>query len=173
MPDYRDAAGDLVGRSIPHAVDAAGRAVAVTSTAPLPVASTMGAPAAANIRHGYLSFAATAAATTLVTVPAGRTWTGTLAVACATTTTAASVTAGVARAVVSVAGAGAIPAGTVFAVEARAAANAATGTAGDSGNSTLDCPLTVAAPAGNAVTIQVAATITNGVVDVTATGALV
>jgi hypothetical protein len=171
VPDYRDAAGDLVGRSIPHTVDASGRAVAVTGTAPLPVAS--GAPAAANIRHGYLSFAATTSATTLVTVPAGRTWTGTLAVACATATAAASATAGVARAVVSVAGVGALPSGTVLAVEARAAANAATGTAGDSGNSTLECPLVVAAPAGNDVTIQVAATVTNGVVDVTATGALV
>lgn len=134
---------------------------------------TPGAPAASNILVGVLSHAITTAATTLMTVPAGRTWTGMVVVTCTTSVAAASATAGQARAVVTTAGVGVVPAaGSVLAAEARAGANAATGTVGSSNSVTQSIPLTVVAPAGNAVTVQVASTISTGVVDVSASGAL-
>lgn len=157
--------------------DGSGNLLKVTDngdgTATLNVAS--GATSAANVLDGFQSFTATTAATTLITVPAGRTWVGTVGVACAASIAAASATAGQARAVVTVAGAGATPAaGTLFAVEARAGANAATGTVGSNGHAAQSAPLTVIAPAGNAVTVQVATTQagTYTVVDAFAAGAL-
>lgn len=130
---------------------------------------------AANVLVGYQTFTATTGATTLITVPAGRTWVGTVGVACAVTTTAGSSTAGQARAVVTVAGAGVTPAaGTIMAAEAKSGANAVTGLVGTQGHRSASLPFTVVAPGGNAVTIQVTTTITGtaGVVDSTATGAL-
>lgn len=139
----------------------------------VPVKTVMGAPAATDVLAGFLSHAATTAAAALITVPAGRTWTGTISVAAAASTAAGVAAAGQARAVVTTAGVGAIPAGTLMAAEARSAANAATGTSGDSNSTALSVPVVVVAPAGNAVTVQVASTITTGVVDVSASGMLV
>lgn len=171
MATYVDASGTS---GVPlFTLDGAGTLVPVSAANRLPTATTSGAPAAANILNGFLTFAATTAATTLITVPAGRTWTGTVAVSCAASTTAAATAAGQARAVVSVAGVGVTPAaGTVLAVEAKAAANAATGTSGDSAANSLSAPLVVVAPAGNAVTVQVATTVTTGTVDAAASGSL-
>jgi hypothetical protein len=80
-----------------------------------------------------------------------------------------------ATATISVAGAGVTPAaGTVGAVSAKAAANAATGTVGSQAASFGSIPLVVVAPAGNAVTIQVATVCTgqSPQVDATASGVL-
>lgn len=139
----------------------------------IPLKTVMGAPLGGDVLSGALSHTATTAATTLITVPAGRTWSGTITIAAVATTAAASATAGQARAVITTAGAGVTPAGTLLAAEARAAANAATGTSGDSNSTALSAPVVVVAPAGNPVTVQVASTITTGVVDVSALGSLV
>lgn len=139
-----------------------------------PPASTLGAPAA-QVLDGFASFAATTVATTLLTIPAGRTWVGTVGGSVAVSVAAAAATAGKARAVFSTAGAAAVPAaGTILALEAQAGANAATGTAGSGGNSAQTVPVTVIAPAANAVQLQVTTTITGtaGVVDAYALGAL-
>jgi len=154
--------------------DGAGVASRVSASNPIP--TQPGAPVAANILVGFQSFTSTTGATTVITVPAGRTWQGTVAVSCACQTVAATATAGQARAVISVAGAGATPAaGTVGACEAKNGANAATGTVGTQAANSVTFPLVVIAPGGNAVTVQVATTIagTAGVVDVSASGALV
>lgn len=157
--------------------DGSGNLLKVTDngdgTATLNVAS--GTTAAANVLVGFQSFTATTAATTVLTVPAGRTWVGTVGVACSVANAAANATAGVSRAVVTTAGAGATPAaGTILAVEAKCGANAATGTVGSQNAVRQALTFTVVAPGGNAVTIQCATTVTGtaGVVDVTATGAL-
>lgn len=162
--------------TVPTTVDANGNAVAVSSASPLPVSTSQGAPAAANILNGFQTFTATTVATTLLTIPAGRTWVGQVGVACAVEVAAAATTAGQARGVVAVAGTGATPAaGTVFAVEAKAGANAATGTVGTSGNNHALLTVAVVAPSGNAVTVTVTTTIspTQGVVDAFAVGSLI
>lgn len=166
--------GDAVGRQAIYAEDASGNPVRVTSTSPLPV--TSGAPAAANILNGFLSFAATTGATTLITIPAGRTWKGEIGVSCAAAVAAASTVAGQARGVVAVAGTNVVPAaGTIMAVEAKAGANAATGTVGAQAANEGSMKAVVVAPAGNAVTVTVATTQagTSSVVDAWASGELV
>lgn len=132
-------------------------------------------PAAANLVSGYLNFTSTTAATTLITVPAGKTWQGTAGASCDVAQAAATATAGVARAVFTTVGAGATPAaGTIFAVEARAGANAATGTVGSQAANSAALPMTIVAPSGNAVTVAVASTCagTNTSVDAWASGVL-
>lgn len=134
------------------------------------------APVAANILNGFQSFTVTTAATTLLTVPAGRTWVGEVGATCSVGVAAASVTAGQARVVFATAGAGVTPAaGTVGGCEALAGANAATGTVGSNGSARTRMPLTVIAPAGNAVTVTVATTQagTASRVDAWASGALI
>lgn len=129
----------------------------------------------ANVLVGFQSFTATTAATTVLTVPAGRTWVGTLNISASVTNAAVNAVQGQARAVVTTAGAGVTPAaGTIAAVEARAGANAATGTVGTQGNAHINVNAVVVAPAGNAVQIQVTTTIagTAGVVDISANGSL-
>jgi hypothetical protein len=137
--------------------------------------TTSATPTAANILDGYLTFAATTAATTLITIPAGRIWVGTIGASCSCAETAAAVNTAVARAVFTTAGAGVTPAaGTYFVVDARAGQNAATGTAGTSSANYGSIPFVVIAPAGNAVTIQVASSNqgSTSVVDASAIGAL-
>jgi hypothetical protein len=139
----------------------------------LPVSTA--APTAANILNGFGSFAATTAATTLITVPATRTWVGTVGLSVASAIAAASTVAGQARGVITVAGTNVTPAaGTVMAAEAKAGANAAAGTVGSSADHSASMPLVVVAPAGNAVTVQVTSTVagTAGVVDAWASGVL-
>lgn len=138
-------------------------AVLVSATNPdgtpytLPVAPP--AVASADVLTGRGVFVVTTAATTLITVPAGRSWSGTVGASVSCAVTAASATAGQATATFTTAGAGAVPApGTHFAVDALVGANAATGTTGAGASNFGSAPLRVVAPAGNAVTIAVAAT---------------
>lgn len=140
------------------------------------VSSIAGAPAVANVTDGFQSFAATTAATTLVTVPAGRTWSGWIVMSAACVNAAANAVAAQATGVISVAGAGATPAaGNWIELDALAGANAAAGTVGDGGNSAVAVPFSVVAPGGNSVTIQLASTQagTTSKVSASAIGALI
>lgn len=173
MAEYSRDSKSVVAAAL-FTVDASDVPTRISGTNPLPTAS--GAPTAANVLVGFLSFAATTGATTLLTVPAGRTWVGTIAATCAVGIAAASSTAGQARAAFATAGTGVTPAaGTVAACEAKAGANAATGTVGSNGSARLALPLTVVAPAGNSVTVTVATTQagTSSVVDASASRELV
>lgn len=132
-------------------------------------------PATGDILDASLSHTATTAATTIITVPAGRTWVGYIFISCAVGIAAASTVAGQARGVISTAGTGPFPAaGNYFPVEAKCGANAATGTVGMSGNNSGAVIMTVTAPAGNSVTVQGTTTITGtaGAVDYSAIGNL-
>lgn len=126
---------------------------------PFSLATSPASTAVANVLDGFQTFGATTAATTIITIPQGRTWVGTITVSCSCLNIAAQAGNAQALGVVTVAGVGVTPpAGSVFAVQALAAANAAGGTVGSQGMNTGATPLTVIAPAGNAVTIQIAAT---------------
>ncbi len=132
-------------------------------------------PTASDIIAGTLAHTSTNAAATIVTVAAGRTWVGVVSISCDVGIAAASPTAGQALGVVTTAGTGVVPAaGTYLACEARAGANAATGTVGAQGANSNSIPMTVVAPAGNAVTIQGTTTIagTAGRVDYAAFGVM-
>ena len=132
-------------------------------------------PGGNDILDGLQTFAATAAATTVITVPAGRTWTGTIAISCACQNAGANAATAQATGIVSTAGAGVLPAaGNYLRCDALAGANVAAGTVGDSGDNFLSSPFTVVAPLGNAVTVQAAATVagSGGQVSVSAIGAL-
>jgi hypothetical protein len=152
----------------------------VSSTNPFPVtdaaveAAILGVPAASDINAGFLSHTATTAAATLLTVPAGKVWVGEVVISCALSKAAAASGEGVARGVIATAGANVTPpAGTRLACEAKAGANAATGVVGTQGNNSVRTKMIVVAPAGNAVTLTLASTITNataGVVDASAIG---
>jgi hypothetical protein len=134
-----------------------------------------GPTAAADILSGFQTFAATTAATTLITIPAGRTWVGTISVSVACQNAAANAATAQATGVVTTAGAGVTPAaGSYFRCDALAGANVAAGLVGDSGDNFLSSPFTVAAPVGNSVTVQVAATVSgsSGQVSASAIGAL-
>jgi hypothetical protein len=131
--------------------------------------------APADVLAGYQGFAATTAATTVITVPAGRTWVGTVTIQCAAAEVAAGLVAATATGIVSTAGVGVTPAaGTVLRCDALVAANAAGGTISADSASSVSQPLIVVAPAGNPVQVQAAATIagTAGQVNVTASGVL-
>ena len=135
-----------------------------------------GGASAANILDGFSLVTATQAATTFLTVPAGRTWVGTVEILADVANAGANAVAGVAQGIVSVAGAGAAPpAGNIMACTARAGANVAAGTVGSQGsNNSGPQPLTIVAPGGNAVTLQLTTTVagTNGEVSVSAIGSL-
>lgn len=174
MPGYSSVGGGGVHNAAMFTVDSNGAPSPVSATSPVP--TTSGAATAANVLNGFQTFTATTGATTLLTVPAGRTWVGKVGAGCSTTVAAAGLTAGQARAVIATAGAGVTPAaGTVFAVEANAAVNAATGTVGSSAQASQVMPLTVVAPGGNSVTLTVVTTQggTSSRVDAWASGALV
>ena len=133
-------------------------------------------PVAADILAGRQAFTATTAATTLITVPAGRTWVGEVGASCASSVAAANATAGQALAEISTAGTGVTPAaGVYFGVDALQGANSATGTVGGGAANFGSMPLVVIAPVGNGVTVQAACTIagTGGRVAAYASGALV
>lgn len=139
------------------------------------IAQAANAVVAANVLNGNQNIAATQAATTIITVPAGRTWVGTVGASCSVEEDAAGTVAGRARCIFSISGANATPAaGNVFAVEARAGANAVGGTVGGEAQNFGWMPLTVIAPAGNSVAVQVATSQsgTNTQVDAFASGAL-
>lgn len=160
-----DAGGDVM------AIDASGYpTVNVNGT----VATSSAVPAAADVLAGTVSHTSTTAAATIITVAAGETWRGTIGISCDVGIAAASATAGQALGLITTAGTGVTPsAGTYLACEARAGANAATGTVGGSGSNSVVCQnFVVVAPVGNAVTIQGASTIagTAGRVDFFAAG---
>lgn len=132
-------------------------------------------PEAADILAGHLAHVATTAAATLLTVPAGRVWRGSILIACDVVVGAAVAAAGQALGIIAVAGAGAAPpAGTVASCEARCGANAIGGTVGSQAATSIGAMLVVAAPAGNDVTLTLASTIagTNGRVSASAIGQL-
>ncbi|MHB8511477.1 MAG: hypothetical protein ACYDCC_04800 [Actinomycetota bacterium] len=137
--------------------------------------TTQAAPLAANILDGFLNHVATTAATTLITVPQGRTWIGYVSIQTAATNNASVTGIGNARGTVATAGSGVTPAaGTVLQAEALAGANAATGTVGTSGIASVTSRVVVIAPAGNSVTLTLASNInaTQGTVNVSAVGEL-
>lgn len=138
-------------------------------------AALLGKPPAADVNAGHLSHTITTAATTLLTVPAGKTWIGEVVISAALSKAAAAAGDGSARGVIATAGTGVVPtAGTQLAIEAKAGANVATGTSGTSGNNSVRVKMTVVAPAGNAVTLTLASTVANateGRVDASAIGA--
>ena len=116
--------------------------------------------ASSDILNGHQAFTSTTGATTLITVPAGRSWRGSLHIVCDVAVAAASATAGQALGTITTAGTGVNPAaGTYLTCEARAGANAATGAVGSQGHNSVSVDdFIVVAPAGNAVTIQAAST---------------
>lgn len=149
--------------------------VLVGNTAPIPVSVDDSPVVPGNIRCGRFSSTATTAATTLITIPAGRTWVGTVGASVSCAVTAASIATGRASALISVSGANAVPApGIYLGVDALAGPNNATGTVGSQGSNSLSSAFTVIAPAGNSVNIQVATTQsgTTSLVDAFANGEL-
>lgn len=134
-----------------------------------------GTVAAADILCGRIATTATTAATTLITIPAGRTWTGTIGASVALSIAAGTTTAGQASAQLSVSGTNATPTpGIYLGVDARVGAPLATSTTGAQSSNFASAPITAIAPAGNAITIQVATTNvgTAALVDVFALGKL-
>lgn len=131
-------------------------------------------PTATDIVVGYLQHTSTTGAATLLTVAAGRTWVGEVHISVAGSKAAAATGNGLVSAVIATAGTNVVPAaGTQFVVSARIGANAATGTVGTEGNNSGVIKMTIVAPAGNAVTLTLASTLTNvseGAVDVSAIG---
>lgn len=131
--------------------------------------------AAANVLDGFLSLTGGAAATTFLTVPAGRTWVGTVSISTDNMVAPTSTAAGFVLGIVSILGAGATPpAGTIFQVGCRCGPNTATGTVSSQAANTGSIPLQITAPAGNSVALQLAVTLTGsaGEVSCTAAGAL-
>lgn len=115
--------------------------------------------AVANILDAFANITATQAATTILTVPQGRTWKGVITISCTVTVAAASTTQSQAQGLISTAGAGVTPAaGTYFGIDCVAGAQTASGTIGEGAANTGFTPFTVTAPAGNAVQIQLATT---------------
>lgn len=138
--------------------DAAGDTLGVNSDGS--VSFQGGAPTAANVLAGYQSFTTTTAATTIVTIPAGRTWIGELNANCVASIAAASATAGQATGIITTAGTNVTPAaGTYLGCDGRAGANAATGTVGSDGDDSADASdFVVIAPGDNSVTLQCTST---------------
>lgn len=135
-----------------------------------------GAAQAANILNGELNVTANTGSTTIVTVPAGRTWVGSVSFSSSVGVSAASTVSGFATGTLTTAGVGVTPpAAEIARCTARAGANAATGTVGSQGSNALTIPkVTVIAPAGNSVSIQASASITGsfGEVCIAAVGSL-
>lgn len=139
----------------------------------VPYVRLIAGSAAADVNVGFLSHTSTTGATTLLTVPAGRTWVGIVAIAVAVAKDAAAATTGQVRAVIATAGTGVIPAAaTILACEAKAGANVVAGLSGTQGSNSIAARVMVQAPAGNSVTLTLVSTVagTAGVVDVSAIG---
>lgn len=127
----------------------------------------------ANILDGLVTFNASGGPTLLITVPAGKTWVGTVSISTACQNAGANAALAQATGSVATAGAGVAPAaGTYLRATALAGANVAAGTVGDSGDNFLSTPFVVVAPAGNAVTLTATAVISGsgGEVNVMAVG---
>lgn len=116
-------------------------------------------PTATDILDGRQTFTSTTGATTIVTVSAGRTWTGTINLTVDCDEAAAGTAACKANAAITTAGTNVTPAaGTYFVCQTTSGANAATGVVGSQGSNFCSTPFTIVAPAGNTVTIQVTTT---------------
>lgn len=126
-----------------------------------PVQAALATPPAADVLAGHVAHTSTTGATTIITVAAGETWRGTIGIVCDVANAAANSTAGQALGTITTAGTGVTPsAGTYLTCEARAGANAATGTVGSQGaNAVSATDFVIVAPAGNSVTLQGASTI--------------
>lgn len=108
-----------------------------------------------SVLCGTVAQTSTTSATTIVTVAAGKTWVGTISASVDVGEAAAGTAAGQSLVTITTAGTNVTPAaGTYLDCEARAGANAATGTVGSQGANFCTLPFTVIAPAGNTVTIQ-------------------
>ena len=132
--------------------------------------------ASADVLDAFLLSTASAGATAVLAVPAGRTWQGTVAISVTVANAAASTVAGSAVAVVSTAGAGVVPAaGNYLRCAAYAGQDTAASVTGTQGSNALSAPFTIVAPAGNAVQAQVLVTVAGsaGEVAVAFIGALV
>ena len=139
----------------------------------LPIA--VSAPVASEIISGRQAFTATTAATTLVTIPAGRTWSGQIGASVTCSVAAGTTVPGQASAQISVAGTGSAPtAGIYLGVDTRVGAGLATSVNGAQSANFASAPIIIAAPAGNSVTVQVASinTGTAALVDAFALGKL-
>ena len=139
----------------------------------LPIA--VSAPLASEIISGRQAFTATTAATTLITIPAGRTWSGQIGASVTCSVAAGTTIPGQASAQISVSGTGAVPiAGIYLGVDTRVGSGLATSVNGAQSANFASAPIIICAPAGNTVTVQVASTNTGTValVDAFALGKL-
>jgi hypothetical protein len=135
----------------------------------------MAETAAADILDGIQQLNASGGPITLITIPAGRTWVGTIAIQVTCENDAAVATLGSVGASIATAGAGVTPAATnLLTVTAYAGKNAAGGTVGTSGSAQGSIEVTVIAPAGNSVTLTVLAAVaaSNAIANFSAVGAL-
>ena len=132
-------------------VDSDGNSITVTGTGALVTAP--GAPAA-SLAADILVGRATADAATIITIPAGRTWQGSITLSGGLSSAAAAAAAS-ATPTVSVAGTGVVPAaGILVGLSLRTGGGVATGTVGTNSQGVVCVPaVTVVAPAGNAVTV--------------------
>jgi hypothetical protein len=129
-----------------------------------------------NILQGHQIIAATQAATTIITIPAGRVWVGQLAASCACDNAGANAVEAVATCLFTSAnGTGTVTpaAGNLFSISATAGANVAAGTVGSQGDNYGAINATVTAVGGTAL-VQVTTTQagTNSSVRATAYGLL-
>lgn len=125
---------------------------------------------------GFQTFATTTPATTVLTIPAGRIFSGTVAINCSCTNAGAATNAAQATGVVSISGTGAVPAaGNYWRCDALAGANVTAGTVGDDGNNNATFPnVVIQAGSANAL-IQLTTTNvgTNSQVSASAYGVII
>lgn len=137
--------------------------IPIGATAALPAGANPALPTSTNVLDGFANVQ-TSGTTTLITIPAGRTWVGTIGGAAATSNAGATAAAATASASITTAGAGVTPAaGSYLRVDAVVGANVAGGTVGDQDSTGVaGQPFQVTAPAGNSVTVQLVAAVSGG-----------
>ncbi|TFD58049.1 hypothetical protein E3T43_07325 [Cryobacterium sp. Hh7] len=139
----------------------------------LPIAAS--APTPSDIVSGRKSFSITTVATTLVTIPAGRTWSGQIGASVSCSVAAGTTVPGLASAQISIAGTSSAPAAGIYlGVDARAGAGLSSSANGAQSANFASVPIVIAAPAANSVSVQVASTTsgTSALVDAFALGKL-
>ncbi len=119
------------------------------------------APSAQTPVAGFTSATATTSAATLITIPPGRTWVGTVTISCSSTASAGSAVTGSAVGTVQTASTGAVlpPVGNILGCVAQAAANAATGLSGSGSSNTVSAVVTVVSPVGSTTKLTTTVTI--------------
>lgn len=122
-------------------------------------------PTTANVADGFVNVVA-AGTTTLVTVPAGRTWVGYVGCSCAITNAGAATTLGAIGAAITTAngtGTATPAAGSYARCDAEVGAQVAGGTVGEGADAAIAAQrLVVIASAGGTALIQLAVTVSNG-----------